>query len=119
LASDAKLAAALPDNGQGPHVVVIRIGLRGRVPQHADPNGDPVTAGTDNLLGLQMYWDENSSEGRTPAGTCAPDAKLVDVDSSYLMTNHYARAGTYEITYVATACDPVGTVTKTLTVTVP
>ena len=66
LASDAKLAAALPDKGLGPHVVVIRISLHGRVPQHADPNGDPVTARTDNLLGLQMYWDETGSEGREP-----------------------------------------------------
>ena len=119
LTSEDKLAAALPDNGQGPHVVVVRITLHGRVPQHADPNGDPVTAGTDNLLGLQMHWDETSSEGRDGDGTCAPDAKLVDVDTSYLMTNHYERAGTYEISYDATACDPVGTVTKTLTVTAP
>ncbi len=119
LANDAQLAAALPDNGQGPHVVVIRINLHGRVPQHADPNGNPATASTDNLLGLQMHWDETSSEGRSPDGTCAPDAKLVDVDTSYVMTNHYEQAGTYEITYVATACDPVGAVTKTLTVTAP
>ena len=119
LASEANLAAALPDKGLGTHVVVIRISLHGRVPQHADPNGDPVTAGTDNLLGLEMHWDETSSAGRSPGGTCAPDAKLVDVDTSYLMTNYYERAGTYKITYVAGACDPVGTVTKTLTVTAP
>jgi len=119
LASEANLAAALPDKGLGTHVVVIRISLHGRVPQHADPNGDPVTAGTDNLLGLEMHWDETSSAGRSPGGTCAPDARLVDVDTSYLMTNYYERAGTYKITYVAGACDPVGTVTKTLTVTAP
>ena len=49
----------------------------------------------------------------------ARPSKFVDVDTSYLMTNYYERAGTYKITYVAGACDPVGTVTKTLTVTAP
>ena len=66
-----------------------------------------------------MHWDENTRRAASPGGKCAPDAKLVDVDTSYVMTNYYARAGTYEITYVAAACDPVGTVTKTLTVTAP
>ena len=118
--SDAKeLAAGLPDSGQGPHVVVIQITLRGRVPQHADPAGDPVTAGTDNLLGLEMDWGDHGTSGRTAGGSCAPDAKLVDVNTSYLVTNHYRRAGTYRLTYTASACAPVGTVTKTMTVTVP
>ena len=119
LASEPDLAAALPDKGLGTHVVVVRVSLHGRVPQHADPNGNPATAGTDNLLGLQMFWTETSSEGRSPDGTCAPDAEIVDVDTSYLMTNYYERAGTYEIRFVADACAPVGTVTQALTVTAP
>jgi hypothetical protein len=119
LASEAKLAASLPDTGRGNHIVVIRINLHGRVPQHADPNGDPVSAATDNLLGFQLRWTKTSYDGYGPSGTCAPDAKLVDVDTSFLMTNYYERAGTYKIIFVTGACDPVGTVTKTLTVTAP
>jgi hypothetical protein len=45
-------------------------------------------------------------------------ALLVEVYSQFVITHVYAQAGTYTATYQTGACDPVGRVIQTLTLTV-
>jgi tetrahydromethanopterin S-methyltransferase subunit F len=116
LARDDKLAAALPANGLGGIAVVVQITQHGLVPQLSNAAGEKAT-GTDNLLGLQMDWGDHSNDGANPQYKCVPGARLVHINNDFVMTHHYA-PGTYTISYRTGACDPVGEVTRTVTVKV-
>jgi hypothetical protein len=117
LAYEDKLAAGLTPSRPG-IPVVIRINLHGRVPQMANRTGALATSATDNTLGFKMHWSKNGYDGATPGYACVAGARLVDVDEEFLMTTYYRRPGTYTIAFDTAACDPVGPVSKSLTITV-
>jgi len=84
----------------------------------SDSAGQPATTATDNLLGLQMDWGDESSDRANPQYFCMPGAPLVTMDTEFEMDHEYPRPGTYTVTFQTGACDPVGRVTKTLALTV-
>jgi hypothetical protein len=117
LAYEDKLAAAITPRMPG-IPVVIRVNLHGRVPQMADAAGELATSATENTLGFKMHWSSTGYDGASPGYACVAGARLVDVNEEFLMTNYYARPGTYTIVFDTAACDPVGKVSQTLTFTV-
>ena len=111
------LAAAVPPQGLSTTVVVL-VSIKGWVPQPVDAAGEPAQVATDNLLGLKMEWGTDDFDQTRAQYSCVPAAKLVEVDTSFPMTHHYPKPGTYHVTYTTAACAPVGQVVTTLTVTV-
>ncbi len=122
LERDEKTEASVPPYTKGARAVVINVILRGRVPQAAGYRpGEPIT---DNLRELNMGTDGRVSQGATVQNGfhCDPDAPLVDIDTSFLMTldfapiKNYPMLGPHELTFVTGACAPVGPVVQKLTV---
>jgi hypothetical protein len=104
-----------PSNGSG---AVIRIVIRGRVPQRVDAAGRPSSVPTDNLTGIRYRYDRGYLGG-TNAYRCVAGAPLVDLDTEEVTHLVFPRPGRYTVIVETGACDPIGPVTKTLVVTVP
>jgi hypothetical protein len=122
LERDEKTEASVPPYTEGARAVVVNVILRGRVPQAAGYRpGDQIT---DNLRELNMGIDGRVNEGATAQKGfhCDPDAPLVDIDTSFLMTlnfaplKNYRMLGPHELTFITGACAPVGQVVQKLTV---
>lgn len=117
LDSQEELAAGLSDRGLGTPVVV-QVTIHGLVPRMYNDVGELAT-GTDNLKYAKMYWDPRGYDGFSSSDYhCEPGAPLVRVDSQFLMTTYATRAGTHPITFRTAGCDPVGEVSKKMSLTV-
>lgn len=114
LESQPESAAGLPDRGLGGHAAVVQVTIHGLVPQRYNDAGE-VGTGTDNLKHFRMYWDPRGYEGMVSSDYhCEPGARLVRVDTQFLMTGYYRQPGTYPITFVTAGCGSVGEVSKKL-----
>jgi hypothetical protein len=68
---------------------------------------------------LKLSWGDPTTQGFTPVEhTCVADAPLVEVDTEFVVQHVYTRPGVYTVTYETAACEPVGSVTRTLELTV-
>lgn len=118
LESQEELAAGLSDRGLGGKPVVVQVTIHGLVPQMYNDAGE-VGTGTENLKYVRMYWGPRGYDGVLSSDyRCEPGAQLVRVDTQFLMTNYFTRAGTYPITFVAAACGSVGEVSKQMSLIV-
>jgi hypothetical protein len=115
LVRDEKTAAMVKPQ-MGGKIVVVKVTLRGRVPQVSDFDARGGKA-TDNLRGLLMDWGNGGGQGAEPAEGfgCGAGAPLVDVNTSFLMTTEYVRPGPETVTFKTGACDPIGQVEQKLT----
>jgi len=118
LERDDGLAAQLAPPPQGT-VIVVRVTVRGVIPQLSLPGGQVPESGPDNLLGLEMNWGDGSlNQANRGEYSCPAGARLVEVSSEFVITHAYARPGTYTATYQTGACDPVGRVVQRIGLTV-
>jgi hypothetical protein len=114
------IARALPTGPEGLITMVVQVTLTGLVPQPVVPTDQPTPTGPYNLLGFAMTWGDVTYDRRTPSGyRCVPGARLVNVNTHFLMTHYYAMPGIYTVTYHTAGCDPVGSISGSLTLHVP
>jgi len=114
------IARALPTRPEGLITMVVQVTLTGLVPQPVVPTDQPTPTGPYNLLGFAMTWGDATYDRRTQSGyRCVPGARLVTVNTHFLMTHYYAMPGTYTVTYHTAGCDPVGSISASLTMHVP
>ncbi len=77
--------------------------------------GGLSTAGAGVGRGSSRGYGGGGS-GREPAEgfACDAGAPLMDVDTSFLMTNEYVQLGPQTVTFKTGACDPIGQVEQKL-----
>jgi hypothetical protein len=93
-------------------VLVIRI--HGRVP--ARPVTEVSASGREHLLGLRIAESGGYEGTSAEPADCRPGAPLVEVDDEFSHVLHVDRPGRNLVTVIVTACGPVGTVSRTITV---
>ena len=110
-------AALAPTQDWEGILVVVQVSIHGFVPQLIR-DGSQAT-GQDNLQGLKLSWGDPTNQSFTPGEhTCVADAPLVEVDTEFVVQHVYTLPGSYTVTYETAACEPVGSVTRTLELTV-
>ena len=117
-------AAAVPYAGTGSRVVVLEIRVDGAVPSTA-PAGAPEGSGSSTdpaPFGVRVEQPGLGFQGSGEAPRGAPGAPLADVTADEFVTLLYSGdfpGTTADVIVTVTACEPVGAVTRGLTVRVP
>ena len=117
LARDDGVAAAMQAPPEGIRVVV-QVSVRGFVPRVA--RDGIQAAGQDNLKGLVLTWGDGVSSSWRGLGepTCVAAGPLVEVDMEFVDDHVYGSPGRLHVTFETSACEPVGSVRRTLVLTV-
>ncbi len=118
LRQDDAMSTILPNRQPGARAVVV-VRVHGWVPRRSL---DPSPSGREHLLALRILED-GRDDGELSRGSrlgddtpCTAGAPLARVDDEYAFEARFPTAGTYTVTYETTACAPVGTVRRTITV---
>ncbi len=77
---------------------------------------DVSPSGREHLLGLRLITGSGTQSNTGGDAPCIADGPLVSVDDEFPMEAHFPAAGPNEVTYETTACAPIGTVRRTITV---
>ena len=113
LRQDEALTDSLPSRPPGPHAVIV-VHVHGLVPARAVKDVSP--SGREHLLGLRLITSDGTQSNPGDDAPCVARGPLVPVDDEFPVEIPFAKAGAHEVTYETTACPPIGTVRRTITV---
>ncbi len=113
LRQDDALTDSLPRRQPGARAVVV-VHVHGLVPARAVKDVSP--SGREHLKGLRVVTSAGTQSDLGDDAPCVADGPLVPVDDEFPVEVRFEKAGAHEVTYETTACTPIGTVRRTITV---
>ncbi len=113
LRQDDALTDTLPRRQPGARAVVV-VRVHGLVPARAVKDVSP--SGREHLLGFRRITSDGTRSDTGDDIPCVADGPLVSVDDEFPVEVTFRAAGPHEVTYETTACAPIGTVRRTITV---
>jgi hypothetical protein len=93
---------------------VVVVHVHGLVPARAVKDVSP--SGREHLLGLRVITSDGTQSSTGDSAPCVAGGPLVPVDDEFPVEVPFVAAGAHALTYETTACPPIGTVQRTITV---